>query len=171
MTSVGAESTWPPALEGACPECGFDPDEVGRRGLADRLRTGSERWADALARPDVATRRLAGRWSDLEYARHVRDVLLTVDDDLALMLDVDDPDLPGRDLEAAEPRDARDDPAAVAASIREAARALARRMDRVDEPEWSRAARTSSGRRVTVASLALYATHDVEHHLFDVGAA
>lgn len=170
VTSPRTESSWPPALEGACPECGFDPDAVGRGGLADRLRSRAGRWADALARPDVATRRIAGRWSDLEYARHVRDVLRTVDDDLATMLDEDEPDLPGRDLEADEPRDASDDPAAVAAEVRDAARALAHRLDRVGASGWSRAGRTPGGRRVTVASLAFYATHDVEHHLFDVGA-
>jgi hypothetical protein len=62
-----------------CPECGFVYEELAEGEIAERIRAFSERYRAALsdADVDVASRRPDPQtWSALEYACHVRDVLL-----------------------------------------------------------------------------------------------
>ena len=84
------------------------------------------RWkADARTRPEP------GKWSPLEYACHVRDVLRLYDQRLELMLSQDDPLFPNWDQDetAVADRYAEQDPAEVAAALRQAALAIAGRFE------------------------------------------
>ena len=110
------------------------------------------------------------RWSPLEYACHVRDVLVLYDERLQLMLTEDDPDFPNwdQDVAAVENRYDEQDPARVAADIAAAAAVIAARFDGVPEGAWGRTGNRSDGARFTVDSFARYFVHDPVHHLDDV---
>ena len=65
---------WTDVLAGGCSECGFtgteDPTVVPAT-LAEAAAT----WQTVLTRDDATERRSPDRWSDVEYASHMRDVL------------------------------------------------------------------------------------------------
>lgn len=166
------DKDWTWVLERPCPECGFDPAGADRTNVARRLRAQGELWAPVLARPGVTVRRVEGRWSDLEYGCHVRDVLRVTDGRLAQMLSQDDPEFANWDQDATAIEDdyVHDEPTRVARELAAAADDLAGRLEGVDDDGWARPGRRSNGSRFTVESLAVYATHDVEHHLRDVHA-
>ena len=81
---------WTWVIEQACPDCGFEPNEVRREQLADLLHENTRGWYTALTRPDVARRPEPGVWS-VEYACHVRDVHALFAVRVRLMLEEDDP--------------------------------------------------------------------------------
>ena len=68
-----------------CEECGFEYDENLSPMAGERIRAGAADLAAALAggHADVRTRQQPGRWSPLEYACHVRDMLLVQRERLA----------------------------------------------------------------------------------------
>ena len=74
--------------------CGFAWEEVAVDDIDGRLRSGTERIADLLAgAPDRATvQPTPGRWSALEYAGHVRDVLLMLRDRMVVGMVEDEPE-------------------------------------------------------------------------------
>jgi hypothetical protein len=89
---------------------------------------------------------------------------------LALMLTVDGPHYPNWDQDATAVADryAEQDPATVAAALRDAAGALAARFEGVTGDQWQRTGVRSDGARFTVESFARYFIHDPVHHLYDV---
>jgi len=172
MPIVPDTKDWTWVLERRCPECGFEaaavaPDEVG-----DLVRANAAAWQEVLARParEVARRPADDRWSALEYACHVRDVLVLYDERLQLMLTEDDPDFANwdQDVTAVENRYDQQDPARVAADIAAAAAVIAQRFDGVPEGAWGRTGNRSDGARFTIDSFARYFIHDPVHHLDDV---
>jgi hypothetical protein len=162
---------WTWVVEERCPECGFLGDEVDRERLGDLIRALAPPWRLLLDRADIAERRQDDRWSDLEYACHLRDVFRIYDVRLHLMLDQDDPDYANWDQDAAAIDDdyAGQDPATVMAELEEAATVLADSFDAVLEDEWDRTGTRSDGARFTVDSFGRYFVHDPIHHLHDVG--
>src|SRR5699024_3474942 len=60
----------------------------------------AETWQKVLTRDDASTRRTPGRWSDLEYAAHMRDVLDLFRRRTELMLTETDPTLDNFDGDA-----------------------------------------------------------------------
>jgi len=112
------------------------------------------------------------RWSDLEYACHVRDVFRLFDVRLHLMLDEDDPTFANWDQDetAITDRYGEQDPATVAAELSSAAGRLADSFAAVPAEEHRRTGTRSDGARFTVDSLGRYLLHDPVHHLHDVGA-
>ena len=172
MPIVPDTKDWTWVLERRCPECGFEaaavaPDEVG-----DLVRANAAAWQEVLARParEVALRPADDRWSALEYACHVRDVLVLYDERLQLMLTEDDPDFANwdQDVAAVENRYDEQDPALVAADIAAAAAVIAQRFDGVPESAWGRTGNRSDGAQFTIESFARYFVHDPIHHLDDV---
>src|SRR5262245_5614914 len=172
MPIVPDTKDWTWVLERRCPECGFEaaavaPDEVG-----DLVRANAAAWQQLLARParEVALRPADDRWSALEYACHVRDVLVLYDERLQLMLTEDDPDFANwdQDVAAVENRYDQQDPARVAADIAAAAAVIAQRFDGVPEGAWGRTGNRSDGARFTIDSFARYFVHDPIHHRDDV---
>ena len=87
-------------------------------------------------------------WSPLEYACHVRDVCRIFGVRATLMLTQTDPSFANWDQDAT---------------------AVAERyFERVPADAWGRRGFRSNGSEFTVATLAVYFLHDIEHHLHDV---
>ena len=110
---------WTWVLEEPCPECGFRAEEVVPAEIPTTVRGHVQRWADVLARSDVAERPRPGTWSPLEYACHVRDVYRVFGERVRLMLDEDRPTFANwdQDASALEGRYGEQAPAVVAAAV------------------------------------------------------
>ncbi len=163
---------WTWVLREPCPECGLDAGQVDPATVGDRIRAGLPRWEEALGRDDARQRPDADTWSPTEYACHVRDVFRVFAGRAALMLEQDDPQFESWDQDETAVADHYElqDPADVAPQLVEAGERVAGVFDAVAGDAWSRTGRRSDGSTFTVATLAQYFLHDVEHHLHDVGA-
>lgn len=161
---------WTWVLERPCPECGFAAGGVAGATVPALVRAYALRWAEALRRPDAATRPAPGTWSPLEYACHVRDVCEVMRGRAELMLAEDNPTFPNwdQDATAVEERYGEQDPSVVAAQLGAAADAVARVFAGVSGEQWSRRGLRSNGSSFSVETLAQYFVHDVAHHLHDV---
>ena len=163
---------WTWVLDRPCPECGFDGRALAADQVGAMVRDNAAAWQRILARPreELTARPSDDRWSALEYACHVRDVLRIYDQRLALMLTEDDPDFANWDQDetAVADRYNEQEPAEVAAAIADAAEPLADRFDGVSGDAWQRTGNRSDGARFTVESFARYFVHDPVHHLVDV---
>lgn len=163
---------WTWTAERRCAECGVDASAVTAADLPALVHTLTGPWGEVLARPDVVTRARPDRWSPLEYACHIGEVLEVFAERFALILQENNPTLPNWDQdEAAIAGDyAGQDPARVAAEIPDRANALVAVLARYDEESLARAAVRSDGAAFTALSLGRYLIHDLAHHLHDVGA-
>lgn len=163
---------WTWTLERPCDECGFEAGAVPPEHLAPLVAIATAPWPAVLARPDVRDRRRAGRWSELEYACHVRDVCRVFTGRLELMLDQDRPHFADWDQDDAAARGhyRQQDPAQVATELGEAAAALRAAYADVAGDQWQRSGLRSSGSAFTVLTLGQYCVHDLVHHLYDVRA-
>jgi S-DNA-T family DNA segregation ATPase FtsK/SpoIIIE len=125
-------------------------------GGVERLRT----------RPDAKT------WSALEYAGHVRDVLLTQHGRLyqALVEDVPAFSPMHRDERVQLGGYNTEDPATTATEVTIAADLFARLLARLDAGEWSRRCiyNFPEPTEVDVTWLARHSVHEVVHHLLDI---
>ena len=162
---------WTHVIAGGCADCGFvPPSDPARTG--ERLRASLPRWQEALQRPDAATRPEPTVWSTVEYAAHVRDVCRVFRERLVLVLTEDDPAFPNwdQDATALAERYWEQSADAVGRELGDEAGRTAAAFDEVTGDQWDRSGRRSDGSVFTVATLAAYFLHDVEHHLDDVGA-
>lgn len=162
---------WADVLTDGCPDCGFS----GREDPTTAPTTVTEAaatWQTVLTRDDATVRRTPARWSDLEYAAHMRDIFEVFDRRTELMLTEVDPTLDNFDGDAVALASdyEHQNPAEVAPALRTAAESYAARLSQVRGDEWDRRGFRSDGREFTVASLTLYGLHEVRHHLGDVGA-
>ena len=115
---------WTWVLERPCPECGLDTQGFVRDAIAGMISRNARQWQEVLAGPgDAARRPSPGTWSAPGYACHVRDVLRLYDERLVLMLMTGGPRYPNwdQDATAVAGRYAEQDPARVAADLRDAA--------------------------------------------------
>jgi DinB superfamily len=169
MTITPDTKDWTWVLERPCPECGFDTRDVAVTAVPGMIMANAAAWQRALE-SDPRTRPEPGKWSPLEYGCHVRDVLRLYDQRLELMLSQDDPLYPNWDQDetAVADRYAEQDPAEVAAALRQAALAIAGRFESVTGDQWQRLGRRGDGARFTVETFARYFIHDPVHHLYDV---
>ncbi len=172
MTIVPDDKNWTWVLERRCDECGFDAQGFDRVRVGAMIRANARSWLGVLDAPDAGIRTRADRWSPLEYACHVRDVLRIYDGRLTRMLAEDGPhyDNWDQDATAIAERYAEQVPSTVAVELTRAATALADRFDAVRADQWSRTGFRSDGAAFTVESFARYFIHDPIHHLWDVGA-
>jgi hypothetical protein len=162
---------WTWVLERQCPECGFDTQGFAVEAVPGIILANAAAWQDALTGPgDPRARPAPDKWSPLEYGCHVRDVFRLYDHRLELMLTLDDPMFPNwdQDVTAVEDRYQEQDPAQVAAELRQAAFAIAGRFETVSGGQWQRTGTRSDGARFTVETFARYFIHDPAHHLYDV---
>lgn len=161
---------WTWVLDRPCPECGFDASAARATDVAGLVRANAATWGELLARPGIAERRHAERWSTLEYACHVRDVFRIYDQRLERMLTEDDPLFANwdQDATAVEDRYAEQDPTVVAAELATAALAVADRFETVVGGQWQRPGRRSDGASFTIDTFARYFVHDPVHHVWDV---
>jgi DinB superfamily len=164
---------WTWVLKRRCPECGFDGSAVDVRDVPGLVRANAAAWPAVLSRPDVARRARPDRWSDLEYACHVRDVFRLFRERLALMLADDDAHFANwdQDATAIEARYDEQDRTLVARDLLEAGAELADAFANIGPDQWQRTGVRSDGAVFTVETFARYLAHDPIHHLWDVGAA
>ncbi len=164
------DKDWTWVLTEPCPECRFDPATIRPKRLAEAVRETASRWPAVLVQPEVAQRPSKAVWSPLEYACHVRDVMRLFAKRIELMLDEDNPTFANWDQD----QTARDDrywdqePAKVAKQIGQAGDALAEVLERVTKEDWQRTGTRSNGSEFTIASIGVYALHDLRHHVWDV---
>ncbi len=170
MTIVPDTKDWTWVLQRPCPECGFDTSGFPVDAVPGMIMANAAAWQPALAGSNARTRPEPGKWSPLEYGCHVRDVFRLFDQRLELMLSQDDPLFPNwdQDQTAVADRYAEQDPAEVAAALRQAAFAIAGRFEGVTGDQWRRTGNRSDGARFTVETFARYFIHDPVHHLYDV---
>ncbi|MCW2840013.1 MAG: DinB family protein [Aeromicrobium sp.] len=164
----GKDWTW--VLSERCPECGLVSGEVPARDVARLVEADLPRWEAVLRRPDARERPDPTTWSPTEYACHVRDVFVTFEGRLRLMLDEDDPLFANwdQDVTAVEDDYASQRPEDVAPRLVAAGRSAAAAFGAVPDDAWGRMGRRSNGSFFTVETLAQYFVHDVVHHLHDV---
>ena len=161
-----------------CEECAFNYDatdpatvseamtKVGKRLRAPLTRGLKDEDLDAVLR----TRPEPDKWSALEYASHIRDVLELNVDRITKVL-VED----RITFEAIDPDElviARDyngqDPSAVADAIDATAAALAAVLASVPDDGWDRMW-VRGDREFTIDWAARNVKHEVDHHLLDIG--
>ena len=170
LTPDTKDWTW--VLERPCLECGFDPSNYPIKSFSQTLRHSAHQWALVVGRDDASQRTREDRWSDLEYACHVRDACRIMNGRLASILAEDDPVFPNWDQDetALEEHYSDQDPSLVSEEVIVAAEQLAQRVDSIEPHMWSRPGTRSNGSRFSAETLVRYALHDVLHHLWDVSA-
>ncbi|HLM64180.1 MAG TPA: DinB family protein [Acidimicrobiales bacterium] len=173
MAIVPDTKDWTWVLDRRCEECGFDASTLPAGEVARLIDENVAVWRPLLTGPDgamVARRPASDRWSALEYACHVRDVLRLYDERLALMLAEHDPAFPNWDQDAAavDERYAEQDPATVAGDIEEAGARLAAHFAGVQGDAWARTGTRSDGAHFTIDTFGRYLVHDPIHHVHDV---
>lgn len=160
-----------------CEHCGFSYADVAADEIAGRLRAGPDRYRAALAgaSPEVIRRRPEPDvWSVLEYACHVRDVLL-IQRDRAVLAQVEA--LPSvarmyRDERVFLCRYTDQALEVVLAQLDMAAELCALVFGRLDDSAWSRRLvyNWPAVAEQDLAWLGRHTVHEVEHHLHDVVA-
>jgi hypothetical protein len=163
---------WTWVLDRRCPECGFDAAELDTEDAPDLVRANAATWLRVLERADVGRRPDGTTWSALEYAGHVLDVHQVFGRRFDLMLAEDDPPFENWDQDQAAVLGAYADrdPQQVGVDLATCAEVVASTLDAVSGAQWKRQGRRSNGSVFTVASLTRYYVHDLQHHLWDVGA-
>lgn len=159
---------WTWVIAQGCPECGWQPPPPEQ--VAARVEASIPRWAAVLDRPGAAQRSDPMAWSALEYGCHVRDVCVVFGARVNRMLTERNPGFADwhQDEAALADRYAEQDPQVVAAEYAEAAHHTAGLFAEVTDDQWHRPGTRSNGSEFTVATLAVYFLHDLEHHLYDV---
>ena len=169
MTSEKKDWSW--VLERACPECRLDTRAIAREEIPARLRSNAADWQRALTTVDrPAARPHPDIWSPVEYACHVRDLLVLCDSRLDLMLTQDDPVFANWDGDAAVVRGRYGEQPAdrIAAELAAAAATAAGRLQRIGAGQWQRTGRRSDGANYTVETFGRNLVHEAVHHLYDV---
>jgi hypothetical protein len=157
-----------------CEVCGFAWEEVAVDDIDGRLRAGTERIADLLARaPDRATvQPTPGRWSALEYAGHVRDVLLMLRDRMVVGMVEDEPDFKPmyRDQRVDEGLYAADTVGTMTSELAVATALFTRLFGAVAPDDLQRPVRYGfpDPERRTLLWMGQQAVHEVEHHGADI---
>jgi hypothetical protein len=159
-----------------CEQCGFVYDALPVVDVASRLRSSPDRFRKALAGADPAASRRRpqpGVWSAVEYACHVRDVLL-VQRDRAVRVQVEDrPDLPRmhRDERVELCGYGAHELQAVLNQLSTAAELCALVFELVDPDRWTRPLLHNWPETAEhdLAWLGRHTVHEVEHHLGDIG--
>ena len=161
-----------------CAECAFDPTSYGAHDLPDAMAKLGKRYRAPLTRllpgEDAGLLRahpIAGTWSALSYACHVRDVLAVFDERIRRMLAEENPSLGWWDHEAAVEDDAYDaqDPSEVVVALDANAASLSATLAGVPAGAWERTGVRGEGEVFTVLGVARYTLHEGHHHLLDVG--
>jgi DinB superfamily len=158
-----------------CDECGYDYDVLPRDALSRRIVDLADEVARALRaldHPAALRRPAAGVWSPLEYACHVRDVLLFQDRRVRQAQEEDEPRFApmNRDERALAERYNEQEPAVVAAETGAAAEALAATLDTLPGAGWARTGGYGhpQPQLVTVEWVARHTVHELVHHLLDI---
>ncbi len=158
-----------------CPECGFAWTEVPDAAIAERVTAGAAALGGTIREAAAPARRpRPDRWSALEYAAHVRDVILNIRDRVVVALVEDDPEFKPlyRDQRVELGLYSRDDATTVAGELAVAAALFARTWAALDERQLDRPCRYAFPVPTdrSVRWMGQQVVHEVEHHLGDVRA-
>ena len=158
-----------------CEECGYAYNLAAANEAGDEIRSGAAELAQLLTatgQTTLAQRTAPELWSPLEYACHVRDMLLAQRERVLLARRVDVPEsVPmGRDERVAHEGYAEQDPAEVAEEVTMAARLLANALGRLDAADWELRLVYNWPERTerTLRWVAAHTLHEVRHHLLDM---
>src|SRR5579872_4220081 len=126
-----------------CAGCGFEYDLAQARSSGGRIVSDTGTIASHLQRSeitDIRRRRTPEAWSPLEYACHVRDVLLIQRERVLAARRVERPsfDPMGRDERVEHDGYADQEPQAVARQLIDAAALFANVLSRLDSGDWDR---------------------------------
>jgi hypothetical protein len=159
-----------------CGGCGFEYDLDEAPHAAAAIVSGCEEIAAILLDPgnDVRTRREPDTWSALEYACHVRDVLLVQRERVLEARRTDRPSFStmGREERVGHDGYAEQEPEAVARQLVDAAQLFANVLHRLGPDEWERTVVYSYPVEAerSLRWVAVHTAHEVQHHLQDVRA-
>ena len=154
--------------------CGFNDASVAVEDIEDRVHQGVERIAAVLTSGGITNtvRPSQGRWSNLEYTAHVRDVLPTIRDRLVLGLVEDNPEFKSlyRDERISLGLYRKDTESAVLKELQAAANMFGRLFTGIDSVAHSRLVQYGSPDPAprTLVWMGKQAVHEVEHHLEDM---
>jgi S-DNA-T family DNA segregation ATPase FtsK/SpoIIIE len=157
-----------------CDECGLVYADISPAEIPGRLRDLGPAYQARLARDSALLRRRPAPdvWSALEYAGHVRDVLIFQRTRLALALREDCPTFTsmGREERAEREQYNEQDPAVVGAELTAAASAIAADFAALDDAGWRRTGIYNWPERAERSMLWLgrHTVHEGEHHLADL---
>ena len=175
MAIVPDDKDWTWVLERACPECGFDAGGFPREQVGDLIDVNVAEWV-ALAGEGVerlGERPSADRWSGLEYACHVRDVLDVQRGRVERALVEDRPEyVPmGRDQRVVDDRYNEQDPRAVTDQLAANAEAIAATFEALTPEQWARVGvyQYPAPTERDMVWLGRHTVHEGHHHLLDVG--
>jgi hypothetical protein len=164
------------ALAETCPQCGFSY-AIGREEILPGLHSGTAAFLATFRTDDDAAARRRPRpavWSPLEYACHVRDVLVVQHDRVVLALETDEPTFVPmrRDERAVELRYNEQDPVAVADELAAASNAFADLYERMDDEQWVRCGvyNYPAPQLRTMEWVAIHTVHELLHHRADIAA-
>jgi hypothetical protein len=111
-------------------------------------------------------------WSPLEYACHVRDVLLVQHDRVVLALETDEPTFVPmrRDERADELKYNEQDPAVVADEINTASAAFIALYEQMNDEQWNRRGvyNYPTPQLRTMEWIAIHTVHELLHHRGDI---
>ncbi|MFL6120382.1 DinB family protein [Actinophytocola sp.] len=154
-----------------CIECGFSYDAA--LDVPTLITAGvSELAAVLTTAEDLRSRRSPETWSPLEYACHVRDMLLVQRERVLLARRVETPDCTpmGRDERVEHDGYADQNPADVARQLSDAALLFTNVLRRLTAAAWAFTVlyRYPEPTERTLHWVALHTLHEVQHHLLDV---
>ncbi|MEU8460476.1 DinB family protein [Streptomyces sp. NPDC029003] len=156
-----------------CTECGFTYDLDLAPSVASLAREDAARFAELLrAEPaGLARRPVPGVWSPLEYACHVRDVLLVQRERVLAARRTGTPvaEPMGRDERVEHDGYALQSPADVARQLTDAAALFGNVLDRLPPAEWARTLVYSYPEPAerSLRWVAVHTLHELRHHLLD----
>ncbi|WP_094192114.1 DinB family protein [Streptomyces katrae] len=157
-----------------CAECGFAYDLELAPTAASRAGEYAARFAELLLRAEreaLVRRPAPGVWSPLEYACHVRDVLLVQRERVLAARRTDKPVATpmGRDERVEHEGYALQDPAAVARQLTDAAALFGNVLHRLPPAHWERTLVYSYPEPAerSLSWVAVHTLHELRHHLRD----
>ena len=157
-----------------CDECGYAYDLDAAEAAGAAIVAGAGTVAALVTDPgvDARTRRAPELWSPLEYACHLRDVLLVQRERVLEARRTDTPAFTpmGRDERVAHDGYAQQHPADVARQLGDAASMLAHVLARLGPDDWERSVTYTYPERAprTLRWVAVHTGHEVVHHTLDI---
>ena len=156
-----------------CEECGFVYEEELHTAVAVRILTWSNALSNALRRAaDPAQRRNPAVWSPLEYACHLRDVLLVQRERVLEARRTDTPSFSpmGRDERVTHDGYASQDSEAVIRQLCDAALMFSNVLQRLGPTDWDRTLMYNFPAKAirSLKWVAVHTLHEAVHHHGDI---
>lgn len=157
-----------------CAECGFDYDVRGAETAGEDICARATEIAALLCNNCIGARRRAraGAWSPLEYACHLRDVLLVQRERVLMARRVNGADCApmGREERASHDGYREQNPSDVARQLVDAATLFSNVLARLAADEWDRTVvyHYPETCQRSLRWVAVHTAHELQHHLLDI---